>query len=316
MLRDDATYAATKRAVITITRSEANSLLAVSKRGDICLSAQDILDGVDSLLSPLVDLANDLISEVMSVLPEFDIPGFPDFDNIFDINYSFDLPDIDFGFDVDDYLNFAYLEWDCSLEITTACNALSGGASADCSASIESFAPDYTAIVEAITIDLSDVFSGGWSWGRKRRSLTNEKKRSMADEKIMSNVIALVRSMKEKHRTPPPADATVSTRQQPKLRPAVTKRVTLDLEVLQDYNSTRQDNKELTEEEATRIAENMTPEQRERLRQRVKDRLSGGSGTSTEAPDSSEAPDSTEAPEADDDRREAILELLRRMRQP
>lgn len=73
--------------------------------------------------------------------------------------------------------------------------------------------------------------------------------------------------------------------------------VTLDLEVLQDYNSTRQDNKELTEEEATRIAENMTPEQRERLRQRVKDRLSGGSGTSTEAPDSSEAPDSTEAPE-------------------
>lgn len=37
VLRDDATYAATKRAVITITRSEANSLLAVSKRGDICL---------------------------------------------------------------------------------------------------------------------------------------------------------------------------------------------------------------------------------------------------------------------------------------
>ena len=38
-------------------------------------SAQDILDGVDALLAPLVDLANALINELLSALPSFDLPG-------------------------------------------------------------------------------------------------------------------------------------------------------------------------------------------------------------------------------------------------
>lgn len=38
-------------------------------------SAQDILDGVDALLAPLVDLANALIDELLSALPDISLPG-------------------------------------------------------------------------------------------------------------------------------------------------------------------------------------------------------------------------------------------------
>ena len=45
-------------------------------------SAQDILDGVDALLSPLVDLANSLIDAVLSALPSFNLPGMCLTDNV------------------------------------------------------------------------------------------------------------------------------------------------------------------------------------------------------------------------------------------
>lgn len=36
---------------------------------------QGILDGVDKVLGPIVDLANKLIADVMKHLPSFDLPG-------------------------------------------------------------------------------------------------------------------------------------------------------------------------------------------------------------------------------------------------
>ena len=49
-------------------------IMEIHKICFIC-SAQDILDGVDPLLSPLVDLANSLIDAVLSALPSFNLPG-------------------------------------------------------------------------------------------------------------------------------------------------------------------------------------------------------------------------------------------------
>lgn len=41
----------------------------------ICFSVQDILDGVDAIFGPLVDLANKAINAVLRHLPSFSIPG-------------------------------------------------------------------------------------------------------------------------------------------------------------------------------------------------------------------------------------------------
>lgn len=38
-------------------------------------SVQDILDGVNTVLGPLIDLANSAISQLLSFLPSFDLPG-------------------------------------------------------------------------------------------------------------------------------------------------------------------------------------------------------------------------------------------------
>ena len=38
-------------------------------------SVKDILDGIDSIFAPLVDLANDAIAELLKFLPSFSLPG-------------------------------------------------------------------------------------------------------------------------------------------------------------------------------------------------------------------------------------------------
>ena len=77
--------------------------------------------------------------------------GFPDFDDLFDINIDFSLPDIDFGFDFYAWLDFSSVNFYCATQVGTLCETLSGSISADCSAS----------------------FTGYWpSSGRRRRSIT------------------------------------------------------------------------------------------------------------------------------------------------
>lgn len=81
--------------------------------------------------------------------------GFPNFNNLFNIDINFDLPTIEFGFDLNDYVDFIWLNWNCATQVGNACNAVSGGVSMSCGASLSSYYPSFS----------------GWGWGRKRRSL-------------------------------------------------------------------------------------------------------------------------------------------------
>jgi len=60
---------------VKISEEKANSYLSLEKRGDICFSAQDILDGIDAIFSALIDLANKAIQAVLNALPSFSLPG-------------------------------------------------------------------------------------------------------------------------------------------------------------------------------------------------------------------------------------------------
>ena len=78
--------------------------------------------------------------------------GFPDFGQLFNLNINFNLPNINFGFNINDYFDFIWLNWNCATQIGNMCNTLSGGLTVNCGQSIGDYAPNW----------------GGW--GRKRRS--------------------------------------------------------------------------------------------------------------------------------------------------
>jgi len=239
-----------RSSAIRLTNAEASDILSssIAKRaGEICISAQDILDGIDSLLAPLVDLANDLISAVLSVLPTFELPGFPDFDELFNIDISFDLPTIDFGFDIDVFVDFFWLTWDCATEVTDVCNAVSGGISSDCSAALEDYAPDW-----------------GSSWGKRRKRSTSAA--AMAHREDRRTLLELVENVarSQKLRT--------STRQQivNKIAEKMDKKSHVDKKTIQvalgpQVKRDRVDNKELTPEEASELISHLTEEQKTML---------------------------------------------------
>ena len=79
--------------------------------------------------------------------------GFPNFDDLFDINIGFSLPDIDFGFNFPDWADFIWVHFNCATQVGTLCETLSGSISADCSTSLTDYAPN-------------------WGSGRRRRSIT------------------------------------------------------------------------------------------------------------------------------------------------
>jgi len=125
---------------IRMTREEANSYLTRFKRaGDICFSVQGILDGVDKVLGPIVDLANKLIADVMKHLPSFDLPGFPDFDEIFQFDLGFEFPSVDFDIDDELWDPLAYIRWSCPTQIIVSAVNDIDVVKYDCSRELSSF---------------------------------------------------------------------------------------------------------------------------------------------------------------------------------
>ena len=147
-------------------------------------SVKDILDGIDSIFAPLVNLANDAIAELLKFLPSFSLPGmfessihlknvlvfgdqgpkivitavlfvfagFPDFGKIFNINYNFNFPTI--NLDVSFATPLFWLGWDCSTQVKNVCSAGTGAVSFNCAKSLSSYKPTF-------------------SWGRRKRSVTS-----------------------------------------------------------------------------------------------------------------------------------------------
>lgn len=60
-----------------LSKREANTMLAIQKRGDICFSVKNILDGdgVDTVFGFLINLANKAIEAILSKVPSFTLPG-------------------------------------------------------------------------------------------------------------------------------------------------------------------------------------------------------------------------------------------------
>ena len=79
--------------------------------------------------------------------------GFPNFDDLFDINIGFSLPDIDFGFDFYVWLEFSSVNFNCATQVGTLCETLSGSISADCSASLTGYWPGSGRRRRSITVD-------------------------------------------------------------------------------------------------------------------------------------------------------------------
>lgn len=58
-----------------LTREEANAFLLLQRRGSLCFTIQQILDGVGSLVDPIIGVANKAIEGLASYLPSFSLPG-------------------------------------------------------------------------------------------------------------------------------------------------------------------------------------------------------------------------------------------------
>jgi len=245
------TTSSSKSSSIRLTRSEASNLLSSSlvKRGSACFSAQDILDGIDSIFAPLIDLANDLISEILSVLPDISLPGFPDFNNLFNLNIDFNLPDISFGFDLSDYTDFIWLNWNCATQIGNMCNTLSGGLSVSCGQSIGDYVPNW----------------GGW--GRKRRSTLQ----AMDNDK--STLISLLEKITRSQKL-----GTSSRREVEKVEKAMSEKKsqfearTITVSLGPNTKRDRQDDKDLSSTEADDIISHLTEEQKARLQEALREK--------------------------------------------
>ena len=82
----------------------------------------------------------------------FVFAGFPDFGKIFNINYNFNFPTI--NFDVSFATPLFWLGWDCSTQVKNVCSAGTGAVSFNCAKSLSSYKPTF-------------------SWGRRKRSVTS-----------------------------------------------------------------------------------------------------------------------------------------------
>lgn len=62
---------------LRLSRAEANEVLGIDKRGRLCFSVQQVLNGVGKAFKPLVSQADALLKPLLKKIPSFNIPGKP-----------------------------------------------------------------------------------------------------------------------------------------------------------------------------------------------------------------------------------------------
>lgn len=246
--------------LIRISKEQADAYLTLSRRGSVCFSVQDILDGIDSIFGFLLDLANDLIAEIMKNLPSFSIPGMPNFDNLFNLNFNWNLPDIDLNYDLSLFTDMFWFNWNCATQVGNVCAAASGDVSFSCGQSLATYNP------------LSSI-NFSFSWGRRKRNVKANNFLSYANE--LENIA--VRA--EKRNAEDNSQAVIESVEEDDDDNTITVNV-----IPPHDQTTRHDDKDVSAEEAELRIQQLTPEQRRRLMER----LSNGGGSSAETTDSIE----------------------------